>query len=69
MIENYNLDKLGITSINNKYKMEFPISNIFQWLTDKSIFCIKRKELITCLNCGFNSINEYCLKSFNINLY
>ena len=41
--------------------MEFPISNIFQWLTDNSIFCIKRKELITFLNCGFNSINEYFL--------
>lgn len=58
LIDNYNLDKLGIMDDKNGYKKEFPITNIFQWLNNNSIFCIRIKELVNCLSCGFKEINE-----------
>ena len=46
LVENYNLDKIGITDIYNGYKIEFPISNIFQCLLIIGFFIFKKVNLL-----------------------
>ena len=54
IMENYNLDSIGISSKENGYKNLFPISNIFNWIKNEDLFCIKYKENTICNSCEYN---------------
>lgn len=68
IIINKNLDEIRITEDSNGYKKEFPISNIFNWLKDEPLCCIKRKILSRCQLCNLNKVrDEYLFPLIPIN--
>lgn len=58
IINKYNLDKCGFLDKINGYKEMYPISDIFNFLKNEKLFSIKRKELVSCINCGTNVLTE-----------
>ena len=54
IINDLNLDTIGISEPKNGYKTSYCISNIFNWYKNDENFYIKIKELTSCLNCGLN---------------
>ena len=63
MVDYYNLVKIGISDIHNGYKMEYPISNIFNSFIINSIFCIQKSEIVTFLSCNYKEIKECFINS------
>ena len=61
IINKYNLDTLGICDEKNGYKDLYPVSNIFNFLKNIALCCIKRKENIVCINCGTNTFENNVL--------
>lgn len=54
IINDLNLDIIGISENKNGYKTSYPIPNIFNWYKNDENYFIKINELISCLNCGLN---------------
>ena len=55
---NDNLELLDILTDIRRYKKEFPISNVFNYLNNSEIFCFKYKGNIFCQLYNLNSVEK-----------